>query len=236
MNYEKNLRAAKITTTVVAMALLAGLTSCSSMQTTPTPSTTTMASTARSAETSPPSSTDPLVPPLIGKTVGEARRILQPLNIRFGFKGPDGNTISELIVTVPDSAKISGAVPKVGSAVPKGNMLVLDIDVTQYDLYEVQTAASAKASADAAAARATPLNAFGNGTYVVGKDVEPGTYQVQVPRGANGVHDCYWERTTPQGGTIANDFVTFAPQGPIVTVYTGEGFVSERCGTWSKVG
>ncbi|WP_427018602.1 PASTA domain-containing protein [Pseudarthrobacter sp. P1] len=75
-----------------------------------------------------------------------------------------------------------------------------------------------------------------DGTYVVGTAIQAGTYQVQVPAGANGVHDCYWERTTTQGGTIANDFISFAPQGPVVTIFEGEGFVSTRCGTWSRIG
>lgn len=75
-----------------------------------------------------------------------------------------------------------------------------------------------------------------DGSYIVGTSIQSGTYQVQVPEGANGVHDCYWERTTAQGGTIANDFVSYAPQGPAVTILDGEGFVSERCGTWSRIG
>lgn len=75
-----------------------------------------------------------------------------------------------------------------------------------------------------------------DGSYKVGTSIQSGTYQVQVPEGSNGVHDCYWERTTAQGGTIANDFISYAPQGPIVSILDGEGFVSERCGTWSRVG
>ncbi len=36
--------------------------------------------------------------------------------------------------------------------------------------------------------------------------------------------------------TLANDFVEFAPDGVPVTVYAGEGFKSERCGRWTKIG
>lgn len=75
-----------------------------------------------------------------------------------------------------------------------------------------------------------------DGTYMVGTSIQSGTYQVQVPEGANGVHDCYWERTTAQGGTIANDFISYAPQGPVVSILDGEGFVSERCGSWKRIG
>jgi hypothetical protein len=81
-----------------------------------------------------------------------------------------------------------------------------------------------------------PKTSMVDGTFVVGKDIAAGSYRVAVPSGANGVHDCYWERTGPQGATIDNDFITFAPQGPVVTVYQGEGFVSRGCGSWTKVG
>jgi hypothetical protein len=81
-----------------------------------------------------------------------------------------------------------------------------------------------------------PKTSMDDGTYVVGKDIAEGAYQVSVPAGANGVHDCYWERTGPQGTTIDNDFISFAPQPPVVTVHAGEGFVSRSCGSWTKVG
>lgn len=63
-----------------------------------------------------------------------------------------------------------------------------------------------------------PKTAMGDGTFVVGKDIAAGAYQVAGPVGASGVHDCYWERTSSQGSTIENDFISFAPQGPVVTV------------------
>ncbi|MGY0235950.1 hypothetical protein [Longispora urticae] len=76
---------------------------------------------------------------------------------------------------------------------------------------------------------AGPLTSFRDGTYVVGKIIAPGTYKT-----APEAKDCYWERTTSGGGVIANDFVTFAPQGVTVTIRSGEGFVSEGCGAWTK--
>lgn len=79
------------------------------------------------------------------------------------------------------------------------------------------------------------LDAWGNGkkfmdgTYVVGEDIVPGTYKTtEVAR------DCYWERSSANGETIANDFVTFAAKGAIATIRKGESFVSEDCGTWEK--
>lgn len=85
-------------------------------------------------------------------------------------------------------------------------------------------------------ANGEPRSRISDGTYAVGRDVAAGAYQVQVPTGANGVHECYWERAGAQGGIIANNFINFAPQGPIVTVYAGEGFISRSCGTWRKIG
>ncbi len=68
---------------------------------------------------------------------------------------------------------------------------------------------------------------FGEGTWTVGGDIDPGTYRT-VP----GIEDCYWERTTGGGATIANDFVSVAPSGVTVTIRQGEGFVSQGCGGW----
>ncbi len=77
---------------------------------------------------------------------------------------------------------------------------------------------------------------FDDGTYVVGKTIPAGAYQVQLGKGSNGLHDCYWSRTNATGDIIANNFIDFAPQSPVVQVYAGEGFVSEGCGIWAKVG
>jgi hypothetical protein len=71
----------------------------------------------------------------------------------------------------------------------------------------------------------------GDGTNVVGKDMESGTYRTRP-----GVKDCYWARSTGGGDIIANNFVGFAPNGVTVTVYAGEGFESQRCGVWTKIG
>ena len=70
-----------------------------------------------------------------------------------------------------------------------------------------------------------------DGTKIVGKDMEPGTYRTKPS-----AKDCYWARTNGGGGIIANDFVSFAPDGVTVTVYPGEGFQSERCDVWTKIG
>ena len=86
-------------------------------------------------------------------------------------------------------------------------------------------------------APATPSGSqisFGSGTYLVGTQIEAGTYQ--APGGSN----CYWERLSSTNGSfeaiIANDWSTDnSPQ--IVTIDpTDVAFKSSGCGTWTAIG
>ncbi|WP_426226392.1 hypothetical protein [Pseudarthrobacter sp. DSP2-3-2b1] len=70
-----------------------------------------------------------------------------------------------------------------------------------------------------------------DGTHVVGQRMEPGTYRTKPA-----ANDCYWSRTNGGGDIITNNFIGFAPEGVTVTVYVGEGFESQRCGVWTKIG
>lgn len=79
---------------------------------------------------------------------------------------------------------------------------------------------------------------FDDGTYEVGgrtAKVDAWTIRAGTYRTDKRISDCYWERSTSGGSTIANDFVTNAPGGVTVTIRKGEGFKSERCGTWLPV-
>jgi hypothetical protein len=72
---------------------------------------------------------------------------------------------------------------------------------------------------------------FGDGTYQVGTDVQPGTYRTRA-----GSPNCYWERlrnfSGGMNGILANG-TTSAPS--IVTIEsTDVGFNSQGCGTWTK--
>lgn len=72
---------------------------------------------------------------------------------------------------------------------------------------------------------------FGDGTFVVGKDIQPGTYRTRVASPG-----CYYARLKGFGGTtddvIANDDTDFTA---IVTIAaTDKGFQSQNCGTWTK--
>lgn len=68
------------------------------------------------------------------------------------------------------------------------------------------------------------------GTYDVGIDMKPGTY-----RSSKNISDCYSERMTGSGETIANDFISHASKGAIVIVRDGETFEADKnCGIWTR--
>lgn len=74
------------------------------------------------------------------------------------------------------------------------------------------------------------LTSFGQGTFIVGTDMKPGTYRSS--KGAN----CYWERrsnfTGQLSGIIANHF---GGKAVVKIRSTDKGFYSQRCGTWTKI-
>ena len=76
------------------------------------------------------------------------------------------------------------------------------------------------------------MTSFGQGTFIVGTDMRPGTYRSSRGDG------CYWERLRGFTGNfseiIANDFRDSGRA--IVTIKASDkGFSSSRCGTWTKI-
>jgi hypothetical protein len=77
----------------------------------------------------------------------------------------------------------------------------------------------------------TPTYAhFGDGTFQVGKDIQPGTYRTRV-----GSPNCYYARLKGFGGTVDDIIANNNTDAPaIVTIAaTDAGFESEGCGTWT---
>ena len=76
---------------------------------------------------------------------------------------------------------------------------------------------------------------FGNGTHLVGADIQPGTYRAQVAAGSGG---CYWSRLAGLGGglddIIANEVVQ---EGSAIVAIeaTDRAFNSNGCGQWRRV-
>ena len=78
----------------------------------------------------------------------------------------------------------------------------------------------------------TPEPGFGDGTWIVGDEIEAGLYAA-----GPGLDGCYWERRSGFSGnfddTIANDFGN--PRPIVHIVSTDKGFTSERCGRWQPL-
>jgi hypothetical protein len=91
-----------------------------------------------------------------------------------------------------------------------------------------ETRGCAPWTTDLSAVTSSPDAPFGDGTFIVGTDVSPGTWK------ATDATDCYWSRLDSFGGgtgsIIAND-----NGGGIVTISSDDaGFSSSRCGEWTK--
>ncbi|WP_142120321.1 hypothetical protein [Arthrobacter sp. SLBN-122] len=82
-----------------------------------------------------------------------------------------------------------------------------------------------------AAEKTKAANTIREGTWTVGRDVEPGTYRTTSDVSGS----CYWGiyRTGSNGSDIVdNDIVTGGR--PSVTLSAGQDFKSSRCGSWVK--
>ncbi|MGY1606360.1 MULTISPECIES: hypothetical protein [unclassified Geodermatophilus] len=75
-------------------------------------------------------------------------------------------------------------------------------------------------------------NGFGDGTYLVASDIQPGTY---VSTGGSG---CYWERLSNLTGDFEAILANDNPSGQTyVEILPGDvAFSTNECGTWSRVG
>jgi hypothetical protein len=69
----------------------------------------------------------------------------------------------------------------------------------------------------------------GDGTYVVGVDLQPGVYRSQ------GSDSCYWKRLSGFSGSLHDIIANNLASGPQVVqiAATDAAFVTERCGTWT---
>ena len=100
------------------------------------------------------------------------------------------------------------------------------------------SAASAPSSAPVAepsTAPAGPATSFGDGTHVVGQDIEPGTYRTAGPAtGSFGT--CYWSRLRNTSGELDGIIANGLPTGPAtVTIRSGDAaFETTGCQTWIK--
>lgn len=78
----------------------------------------------------------------------------------------------------------------------------------------------------------TPNSPFGEGTFIVGVDIAPGTW-----RSSEG-GTCYWQRTRGFSWTVDDIIANENASAPTIVAIaaTDKGFTSTRCGTWTKIG
>jgi multidrug efflux pump subunit AcrA (membrane-fusion protein) len=73
-------------------------------------------------------------------------------------------------------------------------------------------------------------NSFGDGTYLIGEEVQPGRYRND---GSGGF--CYWERLSGLSGSF-NEIIANGSPNIVDIAATDEAFHTEGCGTWQKIG
>ncbi|MEV0842003.1 hypothetical protein AB0I55_20885 [Actinocatenispora sera] len=83
---------------------------------------------------------------------------------------------------------------------------------------------------------AGPAGTFGDGQWLVGRDIKAGTYRTAGPED-NGVGLCYWERAKNASGELDAIIANGDPTGPAnLTVNDGEYVKSTGCQTWHLAG
>jgi len=70
---------------------------------------------------------------------------------------------------------------------------------------------------------------FFAGTYVIGKDIKPGTHVVNQASAG-----CYWERTDATGEIIDNNFVSGSTRVQVTSLPSDYSFTNEGCGEFVK--
>lgn len=77
-----------------------------------------------------------------------------------------------------------------------------------------------------------PVTTFGDGTYLVGTDILPGTYHTAGP--VTPQVGCYWERDKDATGAVGSVITNNFGKGPVVvTVLPTDGvFRTNGCQTW----
>ncbi len=94
--------------------------------------------------------------------------------------------------------------------------------------------ASANPTPAAQAAAAGPKTSFGDGTYLVGTDIAPGSYRTTGPRADSPLPNCYFARAKDDSGSISSIEQNDNTQGAArVTVKNGEYLTITGC-DWTK--
>jgi len=85
--------------------------------------------------------------------------------------------------------------------------------------------------------RQRPGEIPGDGTYVVGQDIRPGTYRTDGPQGGL-ITDCYWARLSSTSGNSQDIIANGDTKGQtaVTIASTDKAFTTRGCKPWKKVG
>ena len=92
---------------------------------------------------------------------------------------------------------------------------------------------SAIATSEAIAASNTVT---GDGTFIVGQEIAPGTWRSQGS--VRPPASCYWERLSSFDAATGNIIANENSKGPTIATIapTDVAFKTNRCGTWTRIG
>ncbi|MFG2888465.1 hypothetical protein [Streptomyces sp. NPDC048248] len=83
--------------------------------------------------------------------------------------------------------------------------------------------------------KAAPEATISQGSYLVGEDVDAGTYRTGGPSDSD-IPLCYWARNKDSSGELDSIIANGTPQGPArVTINKGEIFETNGCEEWKRV-
>lgn len=81
-----------------------------------------------------------------------------------------------------------------------------------------------------------PSTIPGDGVFLVGEDVAPGTYRTAGPAEDSVIDNCYWERAKDASGELGSIIANDNIKGPgRVTINEGEVFKTRDCQDWELV-
>jgi len=106
-----------------------------------------------------------------------------------------------------------------------------ELDARAAEIATMEQAVAAREAAVSTAEQRVKATTITTGTWVVGRDVEPGTYTTAGVASS----DCYWG--IYRSGTNGDDIIdNDLPGGgyPTVTLSVGQDFKTARCGDWVK--
>ncbi|MFD3696438.1 hypothetical protein ACFWUZ_09780 [Streptomyces sp. NPDC058646] len=101
----------------------------------------------------------------------------------------------------------------------------------------VTAAASAAPAGRPSSAEAPRTEIAGDGTFLVGRDVRPGTYRTAGPQD-DAFPNCYWARLRNTSGDLAAIIANDNAQGQaVVTIAAGDrAFDTKGCRPWTRIG